>query len=222
MMPLAASLEARYPEALVHIAELPGHGDEPADEAEGVFYRAGGRLLNGLPAGPKALVLHSIASGLLPALVESCDCDLVAVFLLEGNMSVDHLELSGKLASMDAAAVGRYMKSLARYGHLMMERSLVASLPANDIARYAATYSVLEPSTMVALAQDMVVMMKTGALRAALVHLGARLHCIWGSRAAAPDLSDLKATLHVVANAGHNPMLDDPDTVADIVAAALG
>lgn len=221
MAPLAAALEARLPGARVHFAELPGHGDQTADGAEGVFERAAARLFDGLAAGPRVLVLHSIASGLLPALVASSNDDLAAVFLLEGNMATDHLELSGRLASMDAVGVERYTKSLAGYGRLMMERALVASLPSVDIARYAETYRALEPSTLAALARDMVAMTQGGSLRAALVRLGGRLHCVWGSRSVAPDLSDLAATLHIVANAGHNPMLDDSDAVADIVAAAV-
>lgn len=218
---LSASLRQAYPRTEMHVAELPGHGEESADAGEGVFRRAAMRLLGRLAGGPKIVVLHSIATGLLPAMLEQRDKDLLAVFLLEGNMRSADLVLSRKLALMDDTAVVRYVKSLAAYGRLMLEQSLVTPLPSDQIAAYAASYRVIDPPTVAALARDIVNLTEAGALHAALASLEARLHCIWGSNSTAPDLSGYSADLHVVPNAGHNVMLDDPEAVADIIATAL-
>lgn len=199
----------------VHAPDLPGHGDAP--EPAATPERMAEMLLPGLPAGPLALVGHSLGAVVAVDLARRLGARvkrlvLIAPAGLGARIEADFLD--GMLAAETPAALGRALSWL-------------------DAGATGEAFQGAELARIAARRDDLAALVRAVANRGVqqidiapdLARLTCPVSVVWGTGDRVLDWQAVAAlpsrvAIHLVQGAGHLPHLAAPGLVPDLLGAA--
>lgn len=174
-------------------------------------------LLTQLNVSECNLVLHSMASGLLPALTEFADLRIPSIFLLEGNLVYEDAGWSRSISEMPEGEFGTYFNRVKKTARYVMRQQLKGPHPKEQIERWSKCYQNANARAMREMALETYAATQQGKIANALKGVTARVVYLKGldenSWSGHDFLIENGFELVKLPDAGHYLMLDDPETV---------
>ena len=139
--------------------DLLGHGDSDRlpQELEYTFAiqsMAIRELLSNRVINEVNLVLHSMASALLPHLLEFEDLRLSAIYLLEGNLTIGDAKWSTQIAEMSDDEFDKFVSRLGKYAPLILDKELHRRFDQENLSDWSRGFVKVDPRALRGLARE--------------------------------------------------------------------
>jgi pimeloyl-ACP methyl ester carboxylesterase len=211
--------------------DLPGHGHSQALElgvphtsqrmAESVI-----GLLISMGLCQIELVVHSVASGLVPYLLSERSVEVRSVTLLEGNLTDEDTEWSQTIANLDHMALTSYVRRFRRIGSVLMRQQLRREVTELELAAYSSGFQLVEQRALHELATSAQVEIAARTVERALAaFVGPKRYVrgedgrTWGRTQSV--VSQLSIPIEFIPGAGHYAMIDEPIATARAIARCI-
>lgn len=178
-------------------------------------------LLIELDVGKVTVVLHSMASTLLPAFAKIGHPNIRAIYLLEGNLVPEDAEWSKWLSSMQDEQLSRYVRKFKDHAQFVLKKNMHREYPRSVISRWSECFRSADPRIFREMGRDVYEITRNRGVQSALREFNGPKIYIRGSAesdwAGASMMKDLDVRLLEIENAGHYLMLDAPEPIYDVV-----
>lgn len=199
-----------------HIAvDLPGHGCGQRGDfrLEDVWWQIQ-QVQSKDDWRESILVLHSMASSLLPELLDS-SMRPAGLMLIEGNLVREDAGWSRRIIAEPSETYLDWCKRIGKFATSVLGSQLVNNHRKEDVSAWARGYSQVDPQTLRCFAQSLVSRTDSGVIVEALTRLDVPKVYLRGSHSDRWEvgkkvLADLKIPFISIPNASHFPMIDNP------------
>ncbi len=160
------------------------------------------------------LIVHSMASGLLPEMLALRPSSFAGVFLLEGNLIADDAGWSRRLIEMGEIEFQRHLRLLQKGGHFALATELKAPQSQSELKRLSACYCQADGRAIRETASHALAVTNAGLVIHALKSFAGSKAYLRGSHSSPwagwPILKEAGVSGLTIENAGHFPHVDNP------------
>lgn len=202
--------------------DLMGHGNAPNGSYD--FSSLWLELENTLPRNrleSSILVLHSMATGLLPEIARQ-NIRPSALILIEGNLISEDLEWSKKIYSMSSEDFEKWIIRFRQNAPTILRTKLKKNHPISDLIKWSEGFRMVDANALREIAKNLITVTKSNSISMAIQNLDIPTYYLRGELS--KDWNDgyhllnaLSIPVIKIPNSAHYPMLDNPTEIQKFI-----
>lgn len=206
--------------------DLLGHGDSDRlpDELEYTFAiqsMAIRELLSKRGINEVNLVLHSMASALLPYFLGFEDLRLAAIYLIEGNLTIGDAKWSTQISEMSDGEFDTFVYRFGKYAPLILDKELNQRFDRGNLSDWSSGFVKVDPRALRGLAREVSSDSISGKILDSLGTVNERTFYLRSSGQNSGMKTELLEKLGIkvfsISGTGHYIMIDKPQEVAKAI-----